>query len=190
MLKKSITIVLLVAAAFGFASLALAQDGTTNSPDAAQTAPGEVHALIKELRQKSAELDVAYQQALQANPDLQQQQDAFVAKMRQAVKDQGYDIEAGQKRLEEMAGKLKSQDLSEDERSALMQKFTAERQALAQARSAALQQPDIQQAGQALQTATVAAMTAQNPEVEQLLQDIHRLRQQLRAAMQQPSAGQ
>lgn len=193
MLKKTVSTVLIAAAAVGFTGIAVAQDGAATNGNGAPAAQSqtqtEMNTLIKQLRQKSATLDTAYKQALEANADLREQQDQFVAMMRQAIQDQGYDLDAGQQRLQDMAKQMKAGDLSDDERTALLQKFTAERQSLNQARTAALQQPEIKQAGQSLQTATVAAMTAQNPEVEQLLQDIAKLRQQIRAAAQAPTAG-
>lgn len=193
MLKKTVSTVLIAAAAVGFTGIAVAQDGaaanSNGTPAAQSQTQTEMNTLIKQLRQKSATLDTAYKQALETNADLREQQDQFVAMMRQAIQDQGYDLDAGQQRLQDMAKQMKTGDLSDDERTALLQKFTTERQSLNQARTAALQQPEIKQAGQSLQTATVAAMTAQNPEVEQLLQDIAKLRQQIRTAAQAASAG-
>lgn len=180
MIKKTATIVMLAVAAIGFTGMASAQD---NAPAATQQQQ-QTQKLVQQLRQKATKLRQIHDETLQANPDLQKQQEQFVAMVKQGIKDQGYDIDAGQKRVEGMTKKLKNDDLSQDERKSVMQDFMAERQSLTQARTAALQQPEIKQAGEKLQQDTIDAMKADDDDVEGLMQDMEDLRGQLQAAAQ------
>lgn len=179
MMKQFATVLIIAVAAFGFTSIASAQDNS------AATTQNDVRSLIQKLRQKTAKLQQIHAQTLKSNSDLRDQQKQFATVLRQAIEDQGYDIEAGSKRVKGMAQKLQSGDLSESERQAVIQDITAERQSLRKARAAALQQPEVQTAGKALQKNTIAAMKEQNPDVEQLIQDMKNLRNQLRTAAQQ-----
>lgn len=180
MIKQTVTMLLIAIAALGFTSVATAQD----SAGTATAAQQQARQLMQQYRQKAAKLQQIHAETLKSNPDLQAQQQAFVNMVRDAVQAQGYDIEAGRERVKSMAEKLQSGELSDEERKAVMQDFAAERRALGQARAAALQQPEVQEAGKQLQDDTLAAMKAQNPEVEQLIADMKQLREQLRAAMQ------
>lgn len=195
MIRKTATILLIALATFSFTQFAFAQDGSAKPAESAATASSsqnEVRGLIKQLRQQSMELQQIHSQTLKSDTDLRQQQEQFVTMMRKEIKAQGYDLEAGQKRVSDMAGKLKNKDLSDADRKAVMQKIAGERQSLGKARAAALQQPDIQQASQDLQDATISAMQKQNPDVQKLIDSMNSLRQQLRAAVQKaqaPSAG-
>lgn len=180
MIKQTVTMLMIAIAALGFTGIAAAQD----SGNTATAAQQEARQLMQQYRQKAAKLQQIHTETLQSNPDLQAQQEAFVAMVKDAVTDQGYDIEAGRERVQSMAEKLQSGQLGDEERKAVMQDFAAERRALGQARAAALQQPEVREAGQQLQDDTLTAMKAQNPEVEQLIADMKRLRQQLQAAMQ------
>lgn len=188
MIRKTATILLIAFATFSFTHFAIAQDSGAEPAANASSSQNEVRGLIKQLRQKSAELQQIHSQTLQSNADLRQQQEQFVARMRKEIKAQGYDLEAGQKRVQDMAGKLKNKDLSDAERKAITQKIAGERESLRKARAAALQQPDIQQASQDLQDATMTAMKKQNPDVQKLIDDMNSLRQQLRAAVQKARA--
>src|SRR5699024_7900108 len=160
MLKQATAVVLIACATLAFAGVALAQDDAA-STTAPQTQQTQVRSLVKQLRQKSAKLQQIHSQTLQADADLRQQQEQFVAMMRKEIKAQGYDLEAGRKRVQDMAGKLKNKDLSDADRKAVMQNIAGERQSLTQARSAALQESKVQQASKALQDATITAMKKQ-----------------------------
>lgn len=181
MIKQITTVLMLALAAVCFTGVASAQD------DGGATAQQqETRQLMQEYQQKAARLQEIHAQTIKANPDLAAQQDEFVAMVRAAVEDQGYDIEAGQERVQALAAKLQSGELSQEERQAVMQDFAAERRALQEARTAALQQPEIQEAGKQLQQDTLAAMQAQNNETEALMNDMRALRERLRAAMPAP----
>lgn len=182
MIKRIVIMLTLAITAAGFAGVAAAQNGDTAAR------PQQARELIQQYRQKAAKLQRIRAETLNANPELREQHKAFVAMVREAIEDQGYDIEAGRQRVQSMAAKLRSGDLSEAERKAVIQDFTAERRALGKARAAALQQPEVRAAGRQLQQQTLAAMKAHNPNVDNLIQDMKRLRRQIRAIMQQAPA--
>lgn len=181
MLKRIAIITMLTVATVGFSSVAASAQNATNNATATQQ---EVRSLIQKLRQKTAKLQQIRKQALKNNPDLREQQKQFSNLVQQAITEQGYDIEAGRAHYKKLTQKLKSGDLSKQERKSVMQDIAAERQSLRTARAAALQQPAVQKAGKALQKSTLAAMKKQNPEVEQLIQDMNELRSKLRSSTQ------
>lgn len=179
MTKQISTILTLTLAALCFTGAASAQTGGGASADQQQA-----QQLMQEYRQKATTLQEIHTETIEANPDLAEQQAEFESEVREAVEDQGYDIETGQERIQSLAGQLQEDsDLSEEERQAVMQDFAAERRSLQQARAAALEQPEIQEAGQKLQQDTMAAMQEQSPQTEQLMQEMQSLRSELQAAM-------
>lgn len=180
MLKRTATLLMLAIAALTFSGIATAQ----TSPNATTQQQQQVRQLAQKLRQKAAKLQKIHSKTLEANPDLRQQQKAYSEMIRQAIKEQGYDLKAGQERVKNMAKKLKSGELSKEERKAVMQDFAAERKSLNKARAAAMQQPEIRKAGKQLQQDTLAAMKAYSDQTEDLIQSMKQIRQQLRAQMQ------
>lgn len=178
MIRTIITALVIAMTVLGFGHAAVAQD---NGTAAGQT---ELRSLIQKVRQKTMKLQRIHAEVLKSSPELRRQQEQFIALLHQTIKDQGYDIEAGRERVSDLAQKLKSGDLSDSERRNVKQNIAAERQSLRQARVAALRQPEVREAARALQEATLTAMKAENPQVGQLIEELNRLRQQLRAAAQ------
>lgn len=179
MIKRATTIMALAFAALtfgGMPGIATAQDGASADQQQAQQ-------LMQEYRQKASKLQQIHEETIQSNPDLAQQQQDFEEQVRGAVEDQGYDVEKGQERVQEMAQQLQSGDLSDSERKAVMKDFQAERQQMVQARDTALQKPEIKSAGESLQQDTLAAMKKQDGQTDQLLKDMDALRGKLRANM-------
>lgn len=189
MIKKTATVLMLAIAALGFSGIAAAQN---NAEAATQQQPTQqqqqARQLLQKLRQKTVKLQKIHAQTLKNNPELQQQQQELMSMVQDAIEAQGYDIEAGKERVKNMTQKLQSGDLSKEERKALMQDFAAERRSLAKARAAALQQPEIQEASKQLQQDTLAAMKAENENVETLMQEMQQLRQKLRSTLAPASA--
>ena len=90
--------------------------------------------------------------------------------------------------MEKYAKQLQNKDLSDDKRKAVMQKFQSERQQMVKARNAAMQQPEIQQAGEKLQQNTIQAMKDQNSKTDEIISDMEAKRSKLQQQM--GSAGQ
>lgn len=186
MIKRATSILTLAIAALAFGGMTSVASAQSNSGSADQQ---QAQQLMQQYRQKAQKLKEIHQETVQANPDLAAEQQKFEKQVRKAVENQGYDIDKGQQRVQEMAQKLQSGDLSDSERQATMKDFQAERQQMVQARDAALQKPEIQSAGKQLQEHTLTAMKKQDSQTEQLLNDMDQLRSKLRAAMPAPSGG-
>ncbi|ERJ17441.1 hypothetical protein T35B1_05830 [Salinisphaera shabanensis T35B1] len=180
MIKRATTITALALAALTFGTMPGLATAQSNGATADQQ---QAQQLMQQYRQKAAKLQQIHQETIQSNPDLAAQQEDFEEQVRDAVEDQGYDVDKGQERVQEMAQKLQSGDLSDDERKAVMKDFQAERQQMVQARDAALQKPEIRSAGEKLQEDTLTAMKKQDGQTKKLLDDMDELRGQLREQM-------
>ena len=181
MIKRLSTIGLLALAAVSFTSVAVAADDTGAGNKQSQQ-------LMQGYRSDAQQLKQIHDKTIENNPQLAKQQKAFENQVKKAVKKQGYDVDAGQKRMEKYAKQLQNKDLSDDKRKAVMQKFQSERQQMVKARNAAMQQPEIQQAGEQLQQNTVQAMKKENGKTDQIISDMKTKRSKLQQQM--GSAGQ
>ena len=181
MIKRLSAIGLLTLAAVSFTNVAVAADDTSAGNQQAQQ-------LMQSYRSDAQKLKQIHDKTIDNNPQLAKQQKAFEAQVKKAVKNQGYDVDAGQKRMEKYAKQLQNKDLSDDKRKAVMQKFQSERQQMVKARNAAMQQPEIQQAGEQLQQNTVQAMKKENGKTDQIISDMKTKRSKLQQQM--GSAGQ
>ena len=186
-MMKRVTSTLAVAlAAIAFsATTANAQGAAAGGAD-----QQEAQQLMQQYRQKASRLQQIHKETIEANPELATQQEEFEKKVRQAVEDEGYDVEQGQQRVQELAQKMQSGDLDQSERKAVMQDFQAERQEMTQARNKVMQKPEIQSAGQQLQEDTLAAMKKQNSNTQDLLDEMDSLRSELQSKMPQQQSGQ
>lgn len=184
MMKRVITAGSIAVAALAFAGPGFAA-GTTSG--AASASSGDTQQLMQEYRSDAEQLKNIHDKTIKANPQLAKQQDQFQDQVKASVKKNGYDVEKGQKRMEAMAKKLQSKDISADEKAATMKKFQAERADMMKARDAALKDPKIQQAGQKLENDTINAMKKQDGKTDNLLSDMESTRSKLQASM--PAAG-
>lgn len=178
MIKYTACIAIVAIAAVSCTGVASAQGGAGTH----QQRP--VLTLIKQLRQHGAELKQIRKEVLEDNPELRKQRQAFADMVREVVKAQGYNVEVSRARAQKMAKKLKSGQLSRQERKEVLRKLMAERQAWAKARAAAVQEPKVREAGRQLRQNMIAAMKASSDRVAVLLQEMKRLQQRLRALKQ------
>ncbi|RJS94271.1 hypothetical protein [Salinisphaera sp. Q1T1-3] len=183
MIKRLSTIGLLAAAAVSFSGMAVAADSGQSG------ASGQSQQLMQGYRQDAQQLKQIHDQTIKNNPQLAKQQKQFESQVKAAVKKQGYDVDAGEKRMEKYAKQLQNKDLSDDKRKAVMQKFQNERQQMVKARNAAMQQDDIQQAGKQLQNSTLQAMNKQNGKTDDLISDMKSKRSQLQQSMGSAQGG-
>jgi alanyl-tRNA synthetase len=120
----------------------------------------DVHAEYEKLQKHLAQIQ---RDTLQAHPELQNGQN---------VKEEMAEIN----KIEE---KLRSSDTPESERSALMSDYQKKTQALRNAQTQAMKNPDVQAAGKKLIENIVTVMKKEDPQTEQLMQQIQEKRQQL-----------
>ena len=180
MIKRLSTIGLLALATVSFTSVAMAADDSGTNKQAQQ--------LMQGYRSDAQQLKQIHDATIDSNPQLAKQQKAFEEQVKKAVKKEGYDVDAGQKRMEKYAKQLQNKDLSDDKRKAVMQKFQSERQQMVKARNAAMQKPEIQQAGEKLQQDTIQAMNAQNGKTDSIISDMKTKRSKLQQQMGGQSA--
>lgn len=176
MIKRVCTLCALAIAALSFTGMAVAADSGSNQNDTQQ--------LMKTYRSDAKQLKKIHDQAVKNNPQLAKEQKQFQDQVKSAIKDEGYDVSDGQKRMQSMAKKLQSGDMSDKQRKQTMQKFQNERQKMVKARNAALSKPEVKKSGQKLEQDTISAMKKQDPKTTQLISEMKNTRDKL-----QQSAG-
>ena len=150
------------------AGSAVAQDGT-GQPSASQ----------QELRSLQQALSSIRQQAMEANPNLEERQQALQDQMMSRMRDEGVEPRQDVRRLQDIARQLRSGEVAEADRPALMEEYQSTRQALLEARRTAMQDERIQTAQTQLQDDLVSAMTEQNGDVPAMIDRFESLRSEL-----------
>jgi hypothetical protein len=161
-------------------------------PQGAADAQGESTQAAKQLRDEYIELQsrlgMIQEKAVKAHPELQKQNQALeellMAKMTSSIGKNAQDelVEIG--KLEQ---KLRSKDTPESERKALMVEYQDKAKAFHAAQLEVLQDPDVKKAQTTLMDATLAAMKEQDPQTEQLVEQLQQKQEQMRQMME--SAG-
>lgn len=176
MFKRVCTISALVVASVSFAGMATAADDNSQQ---------ESQKLMKSYQSKAQQLKKIHDKAIKNNPDLAKQQEQFQNQAKEAIKKQGYDVDSGQEKMQSLAKKLQSGDLSDDKRKEVMQQFQEERQKMVKARDKALSQPEIKKAGEKLEKDTIEAMKKEDSKTEQLMNEMDSMRDKLQQSAQQ-----
>ena len=160
-------------------SAASAQDDPTQ-------AARQLHDEYMELQNR---LGMIQEKAVKAHPELQKQNQALeelmMAKMTSSSGKNAQDELAEIGKLEQ---KLRSKDTPESERKALMVEYQDKAKAFHAAQLEVLQDPDVKKAQATLRDATLAAMKEQDPQTEQLVDQLQQKQEQIRQMME--SAGQ
>lgn len=136
-------------------------------------------------RLKKIQLDT-----LQAHPELQEQEQSFNALLIEEMKSKGHTPEKDLAEIEKLQQQLQNNGVSESERQALMAKFQEKMIAFRKAQSQALQTQKVQQAQGELMGSMLGAMKEQDPQTEQLMQQITQKRQELEQMLKKASPGQ
>jgi chromosome segregation ATPase len=182
---------LAVAAGLAIATSLQAQDApkAQGTPNPHSTQPAmtpeqnkqinEIQGVYAEYMKLQKHLAQIQRDTLQAHPELQKQEqdlrDLIVDKMNsngQNVKEEMTEI----KKIEE---KLRSSDTPESERSALKSDYQKKTMAFRNAQTQAMKNPEVQAAQKKLMNDLVPAMKEENPQTEQLMQQMQEKRQQL-----------
>jgi DNA repair exonuclease SbcCD ATPase subunit len=176
MIKRISSLGILTLAALCFTGTAFAADSAQQ--DGVQP-NGDQQKLMQKYSQDAQKLKDIHDKTVKKNPQLVKEQQQFRDQVRDAIKKQGYDVETGQKRMQSLAKKMQSDDLDQDQRKQVMQKFQKERQQLSQARNAALSKPEIKKSGEKLQNDTITAMNKQNSKTKKLISEMKNMRNKL-----------
>lgn len=133
----------------------------------------EAQKKVMELGQKLNQIE---QKAIEANPELQKQREEFQDLLMETMKEQGAEPQKRIDRLEEIQPELS--DAQGNERRELMQEFREEQQSLMKAQRQAMEQDEVKQARQELQENTFNAMKEEDPETEQIIEDLRSAQQE------------
>jgi len=184
---RSILSALTLAAACTLSAPALAA-GPQGGPGGAQGAQAQSNPQIQKLKKLRSEarslaeqLGKIRQQAIQNNESLQTQQSEFRDNMKTAMKENGYDPEGDYQRLLEIQKKLQKggQGMERKQRMGLVQEFREKQMSLQKAEQKAMKDEGLQQQRQDLIESTQAAMKAQDPKAEKLMQRFEEIRQEI-----------
>ena len=156
-------------------------------PTAPQDVPGpqseqmqaarQLHDDYKELRQRLA---MSQQKAMQAHPELQKQEEDLQALTMSKISSRtGVNAKEEMAAITEIEQKLRNRDAPDGERQKLIQEYEKRVQVFRDAQMQVMQDPEVQQAQAALMNATNAAMKQEDPQTEQLMEQM----QQIQAEM-------
>ena len=174
------TAALLAAVATAMPGALLAQNGA--APSAADQA--KVQALAQDYQDVAGKLEQIRETTYEANPELAEQRDDFQAMIEERMSENGFDADAKLDRMQAIADQLKQEETGEAKKQELVKEFQEVRQSMLNAQREALSEPEVQAAGEKLQSDTLAAMKTQNEQTQVLLDRLARLREDLRKASQ------
>lgn len=159
---------------------ALAQGPAGTAQPSPATGPqAEARQLMMEYREVAGKLREIQQSAIESNPELAERHEAYQAMLNEAMVENGASPEATRAELKEIRDKVSNGEVEPGEQQALRNEFRSKRQELAQARQEAMSMPEVQEAGQSLRTATIAAMKDHDPKTEQLISRMENIQQQM-----------
>ena len=142
----------------------------------AQSGSGQPSASQQELQSLQQSLSAIREQAMEENPGLQERQQVLQDQMMSRMRDEGVDPREDVRRLQDIARELRSGEVPEEEQAGLMEEYQSTRQALLEARRAAMQDKRIESAQLELQDDLVGAMTEQNADVPEMIDRFEALR--------------
>jgi hypothetical protein len=120
------------------------------------------------------------QKAIAGDKKLQAQRQQFEQHLMQAMQTIGYDPEGDSKQLDQIKQDIDSGKLSDEEKSAEIQKFQSIRAHLMQGQMAVMQEDkSLQEENHKLSEATIAAMKKQDPHTDALLKRLKQINQEL-----------
>jgi hypothetical protein len=170
-----------------FVALGTVTSLRAESPAAPQGAPApqseQMQAVQKlygeymELRQRLAAIQ---QKAVKAHPELQKQgQDLQALMMSKMSSSTGVDAKDEMAAINEIEQKLRNKDTPDSERQKLMSEYQKRAEAFRKAQMQVMQDPEVQKAQAALMEATTAAMKQQDPQTEELMEQVKQKQAQL-----------
>lgn len=172
------------------ALLAVAALGTVMpsqaEPPAAQgdsmQAARQLHGEYVELQNR---LSLIQEKTMEAHPELQKQEQAFLdLMMAKMTSSSGGSPKDDLVAIEKLEHKLRSEDTPDGERQALMAEYQEKAMAFRTAQVEALKDPEVQKAQGALRDATLTAMKQQDPQTEQLMQQLEQKQDEMKQMLE------
>ena len=170
-------------------ALTLALAAACTAGNAAAQNTGDASAQRQELQSLQASLASIREEAVNENPSLGERQQSLEDRMMSRMRDEGVNPREDVKRLQDIARRLRSGEVAEEERPALMEEYQSTRQSLLQARRTAMQDSGIQQDQSQLQDDIVSAMTEIDDEVPDMIERFQNLRSEVQGGRRSGSAG-
>lgn len=125
------------------------------------------------------ELERIEQAALESNPELQQQRDAFGDLIVDEMKRQGHSPEEDIAELQSLQDRLSNAETPEEERPELMGKLQSKVMALEEAQQQALESPRVQEERGKLVAAITTAMQREDPRTNDIIQQMEKTQEEL-----------
>jgi chromosome segregation ATPase len=144
----------------------------------------------KKMRDLRQQLGKIQQKALDNNPELKKQRSELQELMKSKVKSQVDGADQKMARLKEIRSKLQGdKDIPKAERKKLMQEFQKTAQTFQQAQQKAMQDPEVQKAQKQFRDDMRAAMKKEDPNTDQLIQDLQQARKEFQKKLQDRFSG-
>lgn len=147
----------------------------------------KIHTEYMNLEQRLAQIQ---QKTMQAHPELQKQEKSFMDLMLSKMSTGGTNAKEEMDSLHKLEEKLSNKDTPADERKKLMSEYQQKATAFRTAQMQALKDPEVEKARESLMNATVAAMKKEDPQTEQIMQQIEQKQEQLKKIMESSGHGQ
>ena len=163
------------------------QQSLTPEQSELQNAYRQTHADYMAVQQRLKQIQ---QDTLQAHPELKKQEQSFNDLLVSEMKSKGHTPKKDLAELEKLQARLQGGEVAESERQALMSDFQEKMIAYRKAQAQAMQTQKLQKAQGDLMDAMLTAMKAQDPQTEQLIQQMTQKRQELERMMESATTQQ
>jgi hypothetical protein len=181
-LQALMAVVALGAVTSLWAETATAPQGVQDPQNEKMQAARQLHSEYMELQQRLAAIQ---QKAVQAHPELQKQgQELQTLMMSKMSSSTGLNAKDEMAAINEIEQKLRDKDTPDSERKTLLPEYQKRAKAFRDAQMKVMQDPEVQKAQAALTDATTAAMKQQDPETEQLMEQVKQKQLQLQKLME------
>jgi hypothetical protein len=154
-----------------------APQGATAPQDDTMQAARQLHSEYVALQKR---VGMIQENAVKAHPELQKQQRALEELIMAKMSSGGANPKDEMAALNKLEQKLRSEDTPDSERQTLMAEYQERAQTFRTAQHQALQDPEVQKARAALMDATLAAMKQQDPQTEELMQQLQQKQEQMK----------
>lgn len=184
-MRKELRISMVLALALAGAGVAGAQQATERPQAMAETpqVDAEARALIADLQQLQQRLIGLQQQALETNPELQEQAEQYRDELLAAMREEGFDPIQSLNHIELIQQQLRNKELNEQERVGLLTEAQEAQEQVELAEAAALEQEEVAAAREEFMDAMLAAMRDIEPQTDELIERLDEKTSQLQAMM-------
>jgi chromosome segregation ATPase len=142
--------------------------------------PSQEQMRLQQIQQRLGQIQQA---ALEAHPELQEQNADLEELVVETMQEAGYQPEAKMDTLQALRERIQSPDLSQAEQQQMMMTAQEAQQHLQEAQQVAMQDSQVVAAQEAFRDDLIAAMNEQDPETEDLIAEFEQIQRDLRGGM-------